>query len=203
MILTDPSAHPVIAHRGDSAHVPENTLPSFDRALALGADAIEFDLRLTRDGTAVVLHDPTLDRTTSGTGAVRDLTLAEVRAVDAGARFTPDGGRTHPFAGQGLTVPTFEEMLDRYRERPLLIEVKVPEVVAEARRLIVRHGATRRVVLDSTEDSAVVPFRGEFLTGASLRDNVALLPWSFLPGGPRALPYQALCITPWFNGIPV
>ena len=74
----------VIAHRGDSAHRPENTLASFASALEVGAELVEFDVQLTRDGHVVVIHDPTLDRTTTGRGDVRDLTLAEVRAVSAG-----------------------------------------------------------------------------------------------------------------------
>ena len=204
MILTDLSAHPVVAHRGDSAHHPENTFASFDRALAIGADALEFDLRVTRDGVAVVIHDATVDRTTSGTGAVAEMTLADLRALDAGSRFTPDGGATHPFARRGLVVPTFAEMLERYREIPLLIEVKVPEAVAETRRLITEHGARDRVLLDSTDHGAVEPFRADgHTTGASMKDVLALLRRACLPGAPARLPYEALCIPRWYNGIPV
>src|SRR5690349_1723944 len=105
-ILIDPAARPVIAHRGDSAHFPENTIPSFDRAIDLAADAIEFDLRVSRDGEIVIIHDPTVDRTTDGAGAVSSLTLAELKRLDAGARFSADGGRTFPFRGRGLTIPT-------------------------------------------------------------------------------------------------
>jgi glycerophosphoryl diester phosphodiesterase len=204
VILTDLSARPVIAHRGDSAHHPENTFPSFDRAVALGVDALEFDLRVTRDGVAVVLHDATVDRTTSGSGAVAAMTLAELRALDAGARFSPDVGVTHPFAWQGLVVPTFAEMLERYREIPLLIEVKVPEAVAETRRLVAEHGARDRVLLDSTDYRAVEPFRTDgHTTGASMKDVLALLRRACLPGAPSRLPYEALCIPRWYNGIRV
>lgn len=200
-LLIDSRARLVVAHRGDSAHHPENTLPSFDRAAALGADALEFDLRLTADGAVVVHHDPTLDRTSSRRGEVRAMTLAQLRAADAGAGFvSADGSR--PFAGQGIVVPTFDEMLDRYRGLPLLIEVKVPEVVPEARRLIERHAARDRVLLDSTDDAAVVPFRDRYRTGASMREVVRLLPHAWL-AGPRRLAYEALCIPPWYHGIPV
>ena len=203
MILTDVAARPVIAHRGDSAHHPENTFPSFDAAVALGVDALEFDLRLTRDGAVVVTHDPTTGRTTDRSLVVRDSVLTELRALDAGARFTRDGGATVPFAGKGIVVPTFEEMLDRYRDLPLLIEVKVPEVVPEARRLVVRHGAQDRVLLDSMDDRAVAPFRGQFRTGASMRDVLRLLPRAWWPRPPASLPYEALCIPRWYDGIPV
>ena len=97
--LLDPAARLVIAHRGSSAEAPENTLPAFEAAVARGADAIELDVRLTADGAPVVIHDATLDRTTDRTGPVAALTLAELRAVDAGWHFTPDLGHTHPYRG--------------------------------------------------------------------------------------------------------
>lgn len=115
----------IIAHRGDSAHCPENTLASFAAALELGAELVECDVQLTRDGQVVVIHDGTVDRTTDGAGAVRSLTLAEVRALSAGypARF---GDR---FAGE--RVSTLAEVLAFVRERArLLIEIK-PDSVGE------------------------------------------------------------------------
>src|ERR1035437_496086 len=87
----------VIAHRGNSACFPENTLESFRQGMALGVDALEFDVRLSRDGQAVVIHDPTLERTTDGTGAVSARTLEELRRLDLRYRFTVDGGATFPF----------------------------------------------------------------------------------------------------------
>jgi glycerophosphoryl diester phosphodiesterase len=109
----------VIAHRGDSAHRPENTLASFASALELGAEIVELDVQLTRDGQMVVIHDATLDRTTSGRGRVLDHTLAEVRAVSAGypERF---GDR---YAGE--RVPTLVEALAFLRGRArVLVELK-------------------------------------------------------------------------------
>ena len=90
--LLDLSARPVIAHRGASAYAPENTLAAFELAVTQGADALELDVRLSRDGAPVVLHDHTLDRTTNLAGPVRGRTLAELRQADAGFRFTPDRG---------------------------------------------------------------------------------------------------------------
>ncbi|MYK99802.1 MAG: glycerophosphodiester phosphodiesterase, partial [Gemmatimonadetes bacterium] len=72
-----------VAHRGASGNSPENTLRAFEMALEIGVDEIELDLRSTRDGHLVVMHDDTVDRTTDGTGAIGDLTLAEIRALDA------------------------------------------------------------------------------------------------------------------------
>jgi glycerophosphoryl diester phosphodiesterase len=116
----------VIAHRGDSAHRPENTLAAFAGALELGVSAVELDIQLTRDGHVVVIHDPNLERTTSGRGDVRGMTLAEVRAVSAGypERFGSD------WAGE--RVPTLAEALALLRDRArALIEVKAESVTAD------------------------------------------------------------------------
>jgi len=94
----------VIAHRGASAVAPENTMAAFRRAVELGADCIETDLHLSRDGRLVILHDATLNRTTNGEGPVKNLTLAELRELDAGRWFSQQ------FAGERL--PTIEELLD-------------------------------------------------------------------------------------------
>jgi glycerophosphoryl diester phosphodiesterase len=96
-----------IAHRGSSGDRPENTLPAFRRAIEVGADMVELDCQLTRDGAVVVIHDETLDRTTSGEGPVAEHTLAEIRSLDAGTWFAPE------FAG--VTVPTLDEAVDVLR----------------------------------------------------------------------------------------
>ncbi|HYW05502.1 MAG TPA: glycerophosphodiester phosphodiesterase family protein, partial [Longimicrobium sp.] len=90
----------LIAHRGGSGLAPENTLFAFRRALSWWkADLLEIDVQPTRDGDAVVIHDPTVDRTTDGSGRVDALTVRELAELDAGYRFTPDGGITHPCRG--------------------------------------------------------------------------------------------------------
>src|SRR3954471_8516604 len=102
--LLDLSARTIIAHRGASGSAPENTIAAFELAVAHGADAIELDVRLTADRVPVVLHDATLDRTTSGRGPLGTLTLEQVRRLDAGVRFPA-------FRGLGVTVPTLAEVL--------------------------------------------------------------------------------------------
>jgi len=117
----------VIAHRGDSAHRPENTLASFASALECGADLVELDVQLTKDGHVVVIHDPTVDRTTGGHGRVGELTLREVRALSAGypERFGSD------FAGE--RVPTLAEAMGFLRERArVLVEIKPHSVTGDA-----------------------------------------------------------------------
>ena len=92
---------------------PENTLHAFEGAAALGADVIETDVRSTSDGVLVVFHDATVERTTDGVGSVARMTLAELKRLDAGYRWSPDGGRTFPLRGRGLSVPTLEEVFER------------------------------------------------------------------------------------------
>ena len=107
----------VIAHRGASSYAPENTLAAFDLALAMGVRHLELDVHAACDGPIVVIHDDRVDRTTHGTGAVADKTLAELRALDAGAWFG------EKFAGE--RIPTFEEVLQRYKGRlHLHVEIK-------------------------------------------------------------------------------
>jgi glycerophosphoryl diester phosphodiesterase len=152
----------VIAHRGDSAHRPENTLASFASALEVGASAVELDVQLTADGHVVVLHDATLDRTTSGRGDVRRLPLAEVRAVSAGypERFGD------AFAGE--RVPLFSEALALARGRArVLVEIKAESITADAEggiearvvEEVRRAGMEDRVALISFDHRAVVRLR--------------------------------------------
>ena len=204
VLLLDPEARPVVAHRGDSAHAPENTLESLNQGVSLGADAVECDVHLTRDGRAVVIHDPTVDRTTNGTGAVAALSLEELGTLDAGYRFTADGGSTFPWRGRGVVIPTLERVLDALAETPLILEVKTPSASLEVRRQLERFGAADRCLVGSFQAAALAPFRGSAIaTTASRRDVVRLYARSMLPGGPRRLPFRALCIPPVFRGIPL
>lgn len=99
----------VAAHRGNSKYFPENTMPAFESALTLDIDMIENDLHMTKDGEIVVMHDHTVDRTTNGTGNIQDMTLAEMKALDAGSWKGPE------FAG--VKVPTFVEFLELVKDR--------------------------------------------------------------------------------------
>src|SRR5437899_5378713 len=117
----------IIAHRGDSAHLPENTLAAFAGALEVGADLVEFDVQLTRDGQVVVIHDPTVDRTTDGRGRVGQMDLVQIRAFSAGypARF----GSAH----RGERVPTLGEALGLLKDRArMMVEIKPDSVGDDA-----------------------------------------------------------------------
>src|SRR5690348_8923683 len=102
------------AHRGGSLLAPENTLPAFKQGVACGADALELDIQTTSDGELVVIHDPTVDRTTDGSGPVAAYTLEKLQRLDAGYRLSLDGGATYPFRGQGITIPTLREVFERF-----------------------------------------------------------------------------------------
>ena len=115
----------VIAHRGGSALAPENTLLAFRQAAEWWhSDILELDVHPTRDGEVVVIHDATLDRTTDARGAVAKLSLAQVQRADAGHSFTPDGGRSYPYRGTGVTVPTLEELLRALPGMRVNVEIK-------------------------------------------------------------------------------
>lgn len=114
----------VIGHRGCALWYPENTLISLQAAIDAGADILEFDVHMTKDGHIVVVHDKTVDRTTNGVGRICDKTLAQLRQLDAGYRFTTDGGKTFPYRGKGVTIPTLAEVFDAFPGMPMLVEIK-------------------------------------------------------------------------------
>lgn len=110
-----------IAHRGASAYAPENTMAAFTKGVEMGADYLEFDVQMSKDGIPIIIHDTTLDRTTNGTGKVSDFTLKELKSLDAGSWF--DEG----FAGE--TIPTLNEVLVAFGGKiNILIELKYPEL---------------------------------------------------------------------------
>lgn len=109
-----------IAHRGASAHAPENTMASFEKAVDLGFDYIEMDVRFSKDGHLVVIHDADAQRTTDGEGLIADMTVNEIKELDAGSWFSS--------AFEGEEVPLLNEVLDHFRGKiGLLIEMKAPE----------------------------------------------------------------------------
>ena len=147
------------AHRGGSKERPENTMASFAAAVQLGYLHLETDTQLTRDGVLLAFHDETLDRVTDLHGPVSDHTLAQVRRADAGYRFSTDGGRSHPFRGTGVTVPTLEEVLLALPDTRFNIDAKQPEVVAPLAALIERVGAADRICIGSFSDRRLRRFR--------------------------------------------
>ena len=159
MILLDPDAKPIIGHRGASGEYPENTLLAFDRALEQGADALELDVRATADGFAAVMHDAAVDRTTSGVGPVRSFTVDQLRDLDA---------------GRGACVPLLDEVLERYPDVPIILEVKESAAAEPALAALRRHHATGRVVVGSFVHAALGPFRAAGCHCSASRRETAL-----------------------------
>jgi glycerophosphoryl diester phosphodiesterase len=141
----------LIAHRGASGLAPENTLPAVKKALDTSADFIEIDVHQTKDGEVVVIHDPTVDRTTNGTGRVADLTLAELKKLDAGIK--------HDSSFAGTRIPTLAQVLRAVKgKKKLLIELKKGEedyyqgLEENTLRIIREHRAETWCVLQSFHD---------------------------------------------------
>lgn len=147
----------VVAHRGDPCSAPENTLPAIARAVALGADMVEVDVRMSADGVPVVLHDATVDRTTTGCGDISTFASQQIAGLDAGHRFGP--------AFTGTSVPTLAAVLQVLREAgvPLLLELKPPMDRVGVSRVLreVRQAEMSRHVLVQSFDPAVVAWARE------------------------------------------
>lgn len=202
--LLDVAARPIIAHRGASGSAPENTIAAFQLAVHQGADAIELDVRLTADKVPVVLHDAVLDRTTDSRGPLRDFTLAALRGVDAGARFTSDGGRTFPFRGGAVRIPTLADVLQGFPEIPLLLEIKEVSAQAAVKQVLVEEGAVARCVLASEHHAALELFReSPFAVAASGTEIGALYRAALLRRIPAGVVYRALSVPERHRGLRV
>jgi len=160
----------LIAHRGGSALAPENTLAAFRRALDWWrADLLEIDAHPTRDGDCVVIHDPTVDRTTDGRGRVADLTVAELQRLDAGYRFSPDDGGCFPYRGTGVRISTLREVLVALPDARVNVEVKDGRAQPAVKRTIEELGVWHRVLVaagDSRNRSLFHDYPGPTSAGA-------------------------------------
>lgn len=153
------------AHRGAAAERPENTLPAFERALEIGVDALEMDVHLTRDGQLIVVHDDTARRMAAVDVAWGDLALADAQRLDVGWGFiAPDGSR--PFAGQGICVPTFGQVLEAFPGVRINVDIKKDErAIAPMLELVTRLQAIEHVTIASFKTSIAVAVRRRGYTG--------------------------------------
>lgn len=147
----------VYGHRGASAYAPMNTIPAFELAVEQGADAVELDVHLSKDGELVIVHDFTVNKTTNGTGEVTEMTLAELKALDAGAWFAPE------FAG--TEIPTLDEVFEAVGKKLFVnVEIKslsptgdgTEEAVAAC---IERHAMQERVIVSAFNPKVLKRFR--------------------------------------------
>ena len=200
------------AHRGGAALWPENTLPAFQGGLAAGCSWIETDIHMTRDGELVTFHDHSLERTTNGRGLIRDASLAELRRLDAGYRFSPDG-RSFPARGQGITIPTLAELVELIEgdaSARVNVEIKQakPSLAAALWRFIEDRGLHDRLLVASADAGLVREFRnlarGTVATSAGQREIFGF--WAAARAGLSdyvAIEYDALQVPIAFAGLDV
>jgi glycerophosphoryl diester phosphodiesterase len=171
----DQSRPLVMAHRGGGGLWPENTLHAFERAADMGVDVIETEIHSTTDNALVFIHDETVDRTTNGTGLVNSLSLKEIKELDAGYTWTADGGRTFPFRGKGITIPTLEEVFTALPNIRINIDMKQinPSLAAPLCQTINDFDLGDRVMVASFDTKAIRDFRracSNVATSASRRE---------------------------------
>jgi glycerophosphoryl diester phosphodiesterase len=183
----------VFAHRGGAALRPENTLLAFDHGMALGADGIELDVRLSRDDVVVVHHDETVERTTNGRGEIASFTADELERLDAGYNF---GGPSHPYRGTTGGIPRLETVLRRYPTAWLIVEMKLndPELAHRTLDLVREAGALDRVALGAFGTRVLHAARAydpPILTGASREETRLALYRSWVRWPVRHPRYEA------------
>lgn len=171
--------HPrrLYAHRGAAAERPENTMPAFERAIEIGVDALELDVQVTRDDRLIVVHDPDALRTAAAQVTWASVDLADARRLDVGWGFVAADG-TRPFAGRGITVPLFEDVLDAFPDVVLNVDIKDdPRAVALILDLVRARKAEERVTIASfhVRQVAAVRRRGYGGETALARAEVASL----------------------------
>jgi glycerophosphoryl diester phosphodiesterase len=184
----------VFAHRGGSALAPENTIPAFDRGLELGADGLELDVHLSRDGVVVIHHDAHLGRTVNGSGPLARYTAAELARMDAAYRF--GAAEAYPWRGRGVGIPTLAEVLGRYPAARIIIEMKVntPAMARAVVDEVEKAHAADRVCLGSFGRRALRAARAfapGLATSAAREEVRRVLYGSWIGLAPRRLPNQA------------
>ena len=171
----------VMAHRGGSGRWPENTMLAFQNAAALGVDALETDIHSTADGVLVASHDDVVDRVTNGQGRINDLTLKELKDLDAGYWWTADAGQTYPFRGQGITIPTLAELFEAFPDMWINVDIKQwqPSIVRPFAELIRRYDMANKMMVGSFDKRTVADFRRECpQVAAAASENEARLLYS-------------------------
>ena len=169
----------IFAHRGASGYAPENTLEAFRLAMDMGADGFELDVHMSRDGQLVVIHDDTVDRTTDGTGLVKELTLAELQALDA-----CNGMEAY----RGATIPTLGEVFDLVRDTKHIVNVEVktddwfyPGIEEACLALAKEKGMEDRVIYSSFNHHTLIKIR-ELKPDAKLGllfGDIMFKPWEY------------------------
>ena len=198
----------VIAHRGGAAQWPGETVFAFEQAVALGVDVIEMDVHSTADDVLVLMHNPTVDDTTEGTGPVHGFKFDDLRKLDAGYRWTADG-KTFPFRGQGIKVPTLEEVLMRFPGQRMNIEIKQkePSIVEAFAEMLRKHKMRDKVLVASMSDEAMEHFRRvapEVATSAARTELIKFILMSrLLPPSAKAPDTDSIQVKSKFSFLPI
>ena len=196
-VIHHPGPPLVIGHRGAPHDRPENTLPSFQRALDLGVDAVEFDVRVTADGVAVVHHDVTTGRTCGDDLLIERTSIGALRRLDAATMFAGPYTPSHQTA-----IPLLDEVLAMTRGLPVIIECKTVEAVPLVMAALVSHGATERALIGSFLHVAMQQVRAAGLpSGASRRDMIGLALRGAVRLAPGRMPFAAMCIPERSSGV--
>lgn len=179
----------VIAHQGGDGVWPGDTMYAFEKAVEIGVDVLEMDAHITKNGQIVLMHDETVDDTTDGTGLIEEMTLDELRKLDAAYDWTLDDGATFPYRGRGIQVPTLDEVFEKFPQMRFVIEIKLTRDPIEEPLcdLIREYGMQDKVVVASFHDDVMKSFRSacpEVATSASRTEvrNYVLLGKAFLWG---------------------
>lgn len=166
----------VIAHQGGEKLAPSNTMAAFTNAAEMGVDVLETDIHITKDGHLVTIHDPTVNRTTNGSGAVADMTLAEIQKLDAGYHFQDLEGN-YSFRGKGINIPTVEEMFRTFSDIKIEIEIKddnpperIEEIAEKLWELIKKYKMEDKIIIGSFDQEILNTFekysKGQVATSA-------------------------------------
>ena len=179
----------VIAHQGGDGVWPGDTLFAYEKSVELGADVLEMDAHITKDGQIVLMHDEMVDRTTNSTGLIEDMTLGELKKLDAAYQWSNDDGKTFPYRGQAIQVPTLEEVFQKFPQMRYVIEIKLTEnpIDKPLCDLIRKYNMQNKALIGSFHDVAMKNFRAtcpEVATSAARNEvrNYVLLGKAFLWG---------------------
>lgn len=201
----------IMAHRGESGNIPENTILALEAAVKIGVDVLESDIRFTKDDVPILFHDDDLIRTTGISGSVRDKTLDELLQIDLGYNFTTDIGQTYPFRGKGLKVVTLAEALERFPDTILNLDIKdtfrkAPEEVAG---VLHEYQRTENIMIASFHPPQMKRFREKapmiptsahpnevrnFVIGVRMRSMRFFV---------RSVPYKAFQVPEWSGGLQI
>lgn len=151
----------VFAHRNGAGLLPENTLEAAKFSANLGVDILELDIHATAGEKIVVMHDSTVNRTTNGSGKISEMTLAELKKLDAGFNFSTDGGQTFPFRNKNIAISTLEEFFDALPDKKFNIEIK-PDTISVNKALcqmLSEKNLTEKVIVVSSRQNVIDDFR--------------------------------------------